>query len=354
MHTLRVVATALAMLAAMGICATLGRRQRAATVALVLLSLVWLTLDSDFEGPILIKLTKNNSVTLADLVAVAGILVAAGLWRRTSRRPTSPPGPGAAGAGAQPGPRACDDLSMPEPTAALHALRASTADLLNALQGVQWSDADLTEASLCPGWTRGHVLTHLARNADGITATVAGALRGEIVPRYPDGWDARNADIDAGAGRPLNVQVADLRDSAERLDRVFGAVTEADGWQLPTAEDKDAEHWVFARLREVEIHRVDLDHGYTPDRWPPLMVTRLLPDAADTLGKRTSEPLRVEVTEQGSLAPDCVGKSWTAGEGDGDPTVVRGPDWAVLAWLVGRGSAARDALGETPELGPWR
>ena len=243
---------------------------------------------------------------------------------------------------------------MPEPTAALHALRASTADLLNALQGVQWADADLTAPSLCPGWTRGHILTHLARNADGITATLAGALRGEIVARYPDGWDARNKDIDDGAGRPLAVQVADLRDSAERLDRVFGAIGEADGWQLPTAEDKDAGHWAFARLREVEIHRVDLDHGYTPDRWPPLLVSRLLPDAAETLGKRTSEALRVEVTEAGSLVPDFVGKCWSAGEGDGEPTVVRGPDWAVLAWLVGRGSAARDALGETPVLGPWR
>ena len=40
-------------------------------------------------------------------------------------------------------------------------------------------DLDVTAPSLLPGWTVGHVLTHLARNADSMTLALAGAERGE-------------------------------------------------------------------------------------------------------------------------------------------------------------------------------
>ncbi|MDT4900287.1 MAG: maleylpyruvate isomerase [Pseudonocardiales bacterium] len=241
---------------------------------------------------------------------------------------------------------------MPETIATLQALRASTADLLQGLDAEQWSDADVAAPSLCEGWTRGHVLTHIARNADGITATLAGALRGEIVARYPDGWDARNEAIAAGATRPVTELRADVQDSADRLDRVLGAIGDADGWQRPTDQDHPAQHWVHQRWREVEIHRVDLAGAYTPDRWPALLVTEVLVDVAATLADRVDGPARVEVTAAGSLAPELVGQVWQVGEGD--PVEVAGPDWAVLAWLTGRGSLALDALTAVPELGHWR
>lgn len=241
---------------------------------------------------------------------------------------------------------------MSEPTAYLNALRASTADLVKGLAALHWSDADVTEPSLCSGWTRGHVLTHIARNADGIADTLSGALRGEIVARYPGGTAARNAAIDDGAGRTYASLVADVRESAERLDRVLGAVGDADGWGLPTEDDAPAESWVVRRWREVEIHRVDLAADYTPDRWPPLFVTDQLPEAAETLGDRTDEALRVTVVAHGSLGPDLVGTVWTVGEGE--PAEVRGPDWAILAWLTGRTEPARTALSATPDLREWR
>jgi maleylpyruvate isomerase len=241
---------------------------------------------------------------------------------------------------------------MSEPTAYLLALRASTADLIQGLQELQWSDADLAEPSLCDGWTRGHVLTHIARNAEGIADTLAGALRDEIVERYPGGWDARNAAIDEGAGRHFAALVADVRDTAQRLDRVLGAVGDADAWAKPTAEDQTAESWVYRRWREVEIHRVDLASDYTPDRWPPAFVTAELPQAAETLAHRVDGAVHVTVTADGSLAPDHVGTEWRAGEGD--PVEVSGPDWAVLAWLAGRAAATGGALTATPALDGWR
>jgi len=241
---------------------------------------------------------------------------------------------------------------MSEPTGALQALRASTADLLQGLEESGWADDDLAAASLCAGWTRGHVLTHLARNADGIAGTLAGALRGEVVARYPDGWDGRNAAIDEGAARPFGVIATDVRQSAERLDRVLGAVRDAGAWDAPTDDGSSARDWAPRRLREVEIHRVDLDGGYSPRRWPPLLVADLLPRAAETLADRAAVAVRVTVIADGSLVAEHVGRTWTAGAGDA--VEVSGPDWAVLAWLVGRGRAAGDAITATPELGPWR
>src|SRR6476661_9592554 len=77
---------------------------------------------------------------------------------------------------------------------AAHArLLADIADLDNATA---------RGASLLPHWTRGHVLTHLARNADSNTGMFRAAQRGEVVFQYPGGADQRTGDIEAGAGRP--------------------------------------------------------------------------------------------------------------------------------------------------------
>jgi maleylpyruvate isomerase len=241
---------------------------------------------------------------------------------------------------------------MSEPTAYLLALRASTADLVKGLSALHWSDADVAAPSLCEGWTRGHVLTHIARNADGIADTLAGALHGEIVPRYPGGWDARNAAIDEGARRPYTALAADVRESANRLDRVLGAVGDADGWGLPTDEGQTAQSWVYRRWREVEIHRVDLAADYTPDRWPPLFIADEFGQTIESLEPRLSGAVRISVTAEGSVTTDLAGREWTIGRGD--VVDLRGPDWAVLAWLVGRPQAAGDALSATPPLDAWR
>ena len=60
------------------------------------------------------------------------------------------------------------------------------------------STLDASAPSLLPGWTVGHVLTHLARNADSMVRVLDAAERGEVVERYPGGMPTRNADIDGG------------------------------------------------------------------------------------------------------------------------------------------------------------
>src|SRR5579875_4123016 len=80
------------------------------------------------------------------------------------------------------------------------------------------TDDQARAPSRLPGWTVGHVLTHLARNADGHTLRLEGALRGEEVPRYPGGQAQRNGDIESGAGRPAAEIVEDLRKAQRQLE----------------------------------------------------------------------------------------------------------------------------------------
>ena len=48
----------------------------------------------------------------------------------------------------------------------LGRLAAATTRLLATATAI--SDTQAREPSLLPGWSRGHVLTHIARNADGL------------------------------------------------------------------------------------------------------------------------------------------------------------------------------------------
>lgn len=240
---------------------------------------------------------------------------------------------------------------MPTPTEVLPALRDSTAALLRGIDAEGWSDADVRAPSLLPGWSRGHVLTHLARNADGLATTVAGALRGVRVPRYPHGRQGRNADIEAGAGRAAAELLADVQSSADRLDQLFDEVARAGGWQLP-CDDRTTGEYLSARWREVEIHRVDLAGSYTADQWPAEFVSYLLPVLVGSLADRAPGAVRITVTATGSRTTDLPGTSWAVGQ-QGEAAELAGSDWALLAWALGRPEATRGELGNMPELSGW-
>lgn len=168
-------------------------------------------------------------------------------------------------------------------------------------------------ASLLPGWSRGHVVTHLARNADAMHRFSRGVLDGRAAPvMYPGGPEARASAIEEGADRPVELLRADLDFSGTRAEVAMDAVPER---LLDTPINW--KHVVPARMipvlrwRELEIHHVDLGLGYTPADWPGAFVTRTL------------------ATE----LPALRGSDW-AGEVPGLP----GPE--LLAWLVGRPTRA--------------
>jgi hypothetical protein len=61
----------------------------------------------------------------------------------------------------------------------------------------QMADADCRGPSLLPGWSRGHVLAHWARNADGQSRMLLAAMYGEIAGQYPGGDAQRDREINA-------------------------------------------------------------------------------------------------------------------------------------------------------------
>jgi maleylpyruvate isomerase len=131
------------------------------------------------------------------------------------------------------------------------------------------SDSDLRAPSLLPDWSRGHVLAHLARNADALRNLLAGARVGQDRPSYASA-EARAADIEAGATADARELVDDLAAAAMAFR---AAVRELPGeaWnyqvQMLQGPRFPASKLLARRLAEVELHHCDLGIGYGPDQW---------------------------------------------------------------------------------------
>jgi maleylpyruvate isomerase len=228
----------------------------------------------------------------------------------------------------------------------LHSVRASTATVLAELDRWAPADADLTVQSLLPGWSRGHVLSHLARGSDALAATMAGTLRGELVPLYPNGDDDRARDIEAGAGQPAARILADVHAATERLDRVFSAVRDAESWDRVADRGLSNAELLVSRWCEVEVHRVDVGLA-APAQWPTGFVARLLPEAIAGLADRIREPVQLEISGDAVTTVEPA-------TGDGAHLViVRGEPAEVLAWLLGREAALDRPFPALPRA-PWR
>lgn len=217
----------------------------------------------------------------------------------------------------------------------LERLVASTAALVTALEGL--SDAQVRETTVLPGWTRGHVLTHLARNADGMLNLVTWARTGEPRPMYAS-RESREADIAVGAARSAAVLVADVRDTAARLQQGLLSLREQDrvgravvlGVVTPGSRSTPADTLPFHRRTEVEVHRADLGLGYTPADWPADFAARLAAARADARAGATG---LVGIT---TLASD-EGEVWRlATSGGGSGVELAGPVAWLAAWLMGR------------------
>jgi maleylpyruvate isomerase len=141
-----------------------------------------------------------------------------------------------------------------------------------------------------PGWTVGHVLTHLARNADSVVRRLTAAADGRTVEQYAGGDAGRSAGIEAGAGRPAAELVADVLAADAAVDRLVGGLP-GEVWERPVLRSGaggtvPAERLLYSRWREVEVHHVDLGLEYTPADWPAALVARMLPGLIAGLADR--------------------------------------------------------------------
>ena len=192
--------------------------------------------------------------------------------------------------------------------------------LLASLDGL--TDEVAAGPSLLPGWSVGHVLTHIARNADSFVRLTAAAVDGRVVPQYEGGMAARNAEIEAGAGRSAVALVADVRESAAALDACWASAPES-VWAF-TGETALGPALLselpVRRWREVTVHRSDLGLGSTPADWPNTYVRIDLPRLTMLWASRRPMGLT-------TLPPEALAAT---------PQVR-------LAWLLGR--ATIDGLG---------
>ncbi|WP_436699770.1 maleylpyruvate isomerase family mycothiol-dependent enzyme [Nocardioides sp. BYT-33-1] len=210
------------------------------------------------------------------------------------------------------------------------SLTAATERLLTTARSL--TDDDWAAPSLCAGWSRAHVLAHLALNAEGLAGVLRGIRDGRPTTMYAsDG--ARDGDIDVLAAEPPAVVLDRLVAGSAAFAEVAGV---ADGLapgttfeRTPGGQLMPADRIPGLRLREVEIHHADLAAGYSATDWPPATAMEFLGhDAARYDGPgfhvvATDEPAR-----------------WAFGSPAAGAPTVSGPLGALAWWATGREPAA--------------
>ncbi|GGK32829.1 maleylpyruvate isomerase [Pilimelia terevasa] len=233
-------------------------------------------------------------------------------------------------------------------TAWLCALDDATSRLLGAAAAL--GEGDARRPSLLPGWSRAHVLTHLARGADSRVRLLTAARTGADIPQYTSGQD-REREIAHGANRPLAAIRADLAASAARLRRAVLAHP-ADRWDRYVrwlgGVHRPARAVLPSRLRELEIHHVDLAVAYTPRHWAPSFVHQELADTAAALRRGGAlADLLLHATDTGQRLP--LGRR--------PLRTVRATSPTLLMWLAGRPTATTLHVhppGPLPAPPAWR
>jgi maleylpyruvate isomerase len=228
-------------------------------------------------------------------------------------------------------------------------IESATVRLVRTAGGL--SDDQAREQSLLPGWTRGHVLTHIARNADGLRNLLTWALTGVETPQYPS-LEARNAQIEEGAARPAADLAADVAESASQFVALARELS-MEAWAAEVHGLKGPVHpaWfiLHRRLFEVEVHHVDLVSGYAAADWPAWFVAEQLYRVTASLDANPATPAAVLADTQAGrqyvLRPDLLR--------DSPALTISGPGHELLAWLLGRDGGSMltaDPAGPLPAI----
>ncbi|WP_328770151.1 maleylpyruvate isomerase family mycothiol-dependent enzyme [Streptomyces sp. NBC_00286] len=239
-------------------------------------------------------------------------------------------------------------------TVTLPWMREGTALLLGATDRL--SDPDLRAPSSLPGWTRAHVIGHVARNAEALVRLATWARTGVPTPMYAS-REQRTAEIDASATLPPDVLREQLKSTAAELDDALSAldptawgteVRSALGRTIPAAEIP----WM--RVREVWLHTIDLAAGATFTDLPAALTDALLDDVTATLSTRPGcPPVHLNPTDRGRTwrfgppTAETTAEATAAAQAE-TPTIVEAPAAELLAWTTGRAQRA-----EPVTLPPW-
>lgn len=232
----------------------------------------------------------------------------------------------------------------------LRWMAQGTAIFLDALATV--SDEELARPSRLPGWTRRHLVAHLAGNAEGLLNLTHWARTGEETPMYASA-EQRAVDIEAGATRPAT----ELREWAARAGETLGvrlADLDERQWRRQVRTTRggaiSAERIPWLRAREVMIHAVDLGAEVEFDDLPVDFLAALV---GDVVAERADGGPAAVLTAT-DLSRADLDESWTL-SGTGDPTPVTGTVAGLAAYLTGRGADGVRGPGgaPAPDLARW-
>ena len=213
------------------------------------------------------------------------------------------------------------------------------------------------QPSLLPGWTRKHLVAHLAANGEAVRNLSTWAATGVPTPMYSSP-EQRAADIEAGSHSAGAELAAWFASTAAALMAAWDSLSDA-AWQSPvvTAQGRTvpASETPWMRTREVMVHAVDLGTGVT---FADLPADFLLALGDDVVAKRSAAPLAGSPDIQ--VCPtDADGVCWTLpGTEPSTPITVTGPLAACTAYLAGRGDAHLTASRDEhttpiPSLAAW-
>ncbi|AIY03953.1 MULTISPECIES: maleylpyruvate isomerase family mycothiol-dependent enzyme [Arthrobacter] len=210
------------------------------------------------------------------------------------------------------------------------------------------SDADVLVLTDLPGWTRGHVLAHIAHVSNAVARQVEYALRGELIEFYDGGPGGRTQAIEMNAGHSAQEHREYISAAFTRALAVLGGLSE-EQWGLPVSyRSGDVRDVSLAYWRELVIHLADLQLGRGPETWSKEFCLYLI----EFLTARVPGDLQLKLLPL-ALPPMTVGA--------GETTVsVSGMLTDITAWLSGRtptmgslrAEAAADSV-ELPTLLPW-
>ena len=236
---------------------------------------------------------------------------------------------------------------QPETWAAIDAVREATSRLQAAVdQAIEIGGASTMAApSRLPDWTIGHVVSHLARNADGLRRVLLAAQSSQQIEPY-DSPQARANDIQAGAQRDTETIADDLRTADQQLFSTIdglGAATWEFTVDLGRGGPTTADVILAARLGEVELHHHDLGVDDGLDLLDDAQASRLLAALMRSY-------VRTRDVNGITLVPDGTEVIRIRGGGQ----EVAGTSIELVRWLSGRsnGSGLR-TVGTLPPLPTW-
>jgi maleylpyruvate isomerase len=233
------------------------------------------------------------------------------------------------------------------PEWAISELAVATGQLLADIEGL--ADGDVAQPSLLPGWTRGHVLAHLARNAEGGIRLLTWARTGVPTQEYPSPA-ARETAIATSAKCPAASLIEDVRATATRFAAAISA-TPGEAWErmvrYTVGTPQKAAVIVPARLTEVLFHHVDLDLDYKPRDWPAWFTRQQLTSVISSLTSRSD----FRVAARLEAADTC--RVFQLGDLIPGMPLISGAECELVAWLYGRSNGAgltREPPGGMPEI----